>query len=609
MPIEAECPLCGHKGQVPDKFNGKQVKCPECCNLFLASGPTVPAAAGVKAGGPAAPKKAGDTHHGTGKSPTSGSGSGQHKAVAGSAQQKAVSSGSGSGQHKAVPGSSGHHKAVSSRQPMATMPAISLPGKSAQGAGKSPGSGSGSGQQKIAPKPGSGQGVQKKPGSAQGVQKKPAPAKGKAGARNGAAGDPFSNLTFDEPAGGGGNYRRRRRNKSLINFLALLFLLAFTLAIGAGAIFAYHHFTSGGTVDEVLALFKSAPRPTEEAAPEPTEPEPKVVQPVASREPVVVQADKAPAFIDEPLNKIKAEVRIVSAAVEIPMAKGMAVDKDKKLIIKLQIDNKGNERILFQGYGTIEDINKRHPPMLTDPTNAPVKQATFDAGVIVDGQVLAETIDVGKSLNDVIVFDLPPGFSTYVKLELSNENITGHPGSYTFLIPTRMISGNLPGADPKFDPKIDPKMDPKKPAETDVPREPLLLAQLRTQLKVKQPPVRTDAAKMIAEFGPNGVAATKDLIAALQGEKDAEVRLAVVECLGKIGPGAKDAIPTLIEHLKTDKLAPIRAESARALALMGDAGKAMGLPALNEMLKKETDNNVQVALRESVKVLEEGKKE
>src|SRR5262245_44232204 len=128
MPIEAECPLCGHKGAVPEKFDGKQVKCPECCNLFVVSGPTVPAGAGAKVGG--------------------GSASGQHKISP---------SGSGSGQHKI-------------KQAAATLQGNMKNPLAGSGSGqqKLPISGSGSGQHKIKPANGSAQGVQKKPGSAQG---------------------------------------------------------------------------------------------------------------------------------------------------------------------------------------------------------------------------------------------------------------------------------------------------------------------------------------------------------------------------------------------------------------------------------------------------------
>lgn len=41
MPIDTECPLCAHKGKAPDQLKGKQVKCPECCNLFVVGGGAV----------------------------------------------------------------------------------------------------------------------------------------------------------------------------------------------------------------------------------------------------------------------------------------------------------------------------------------------------------------------------------------------------------------------------------------------------------------------------------------------------------------------------------------------------------------------------------------
>src|SRR5262245_1578661 len=34
MPITAECPNCGFKGNVPDQFKGKKVKCRQCTQDF-----------------------------------------------------------------------------------------------------------------------------------------------------------------------------------------------------------------------------------------------------------------------------------------------------------------------------------------------------------------------------------------------------------------------------------------------------------------------------------------------------------------------------------------------------------------------------------------------
>ena len=45
MPLVAECPQCGRKGNVPDQYRGRQAKCPGCANRFTIGAPvaaTVP---------------------------------------------------------------------------------------------------------------------------------------------------------------------------------------------------------------------------------------------------------------------------------------------------------------------------------------------------------------------------------------------------------------------------------------------------------------------------------------------------------------------------------------------------------------------------------------
>src|SRR5262249_53991659 len=71
MPIPAECPLCGHKGVLPDQFQGKQIKCPECCNEFLAGDPV--------------PAKTAGSHPGSAKPGDSGQGNQKLKPAGGSA--------------------------------------------------------------------------------------------------------------------------------------------------------------------------------------------------------------------------------------------------------------------------------------------------------------------------------------------------------------------------------------------------------------------------------------------------------------------------------------------------------------------------------------------
>src|SRR5262249_43095307 len=157
MAIEAECPLCGHKGSVPEKFDTKQVKCPECCNLFVVSpgkaavgakgGPSGSASGEMKLKKPAATMESinlsGGSGQGTQKNPAAGSAAGKVKKPGAPTHQgnmKNPTTGSAAGQQK-----------------------IQKAGGSAHGQKKNASAGSASGQQKIAPKPGSGQGTQKKP--------------------------------------------------------------------------------------------------------------------------------------------------------------------------------------------------------------------------------------------------------------------------------------------------------------------------------------------------------------------------------------------------------------------------------------------------------------
>lgn len=54
MPLVAECPKCGRKGNVPDQFRGRQAKCPGCAHCFTVgeSASAAPAANGSPAATP-----------------------------------------------------------------------------------------------------------------------------------------------------------------------------------------------------------------------------------------------------------------------------------------------------------------------------------------------------------------------------------------------------------------------------------------------------------------------------------------------------------------------------------------------------------------------------
>jgi hypothetical protein len=545
--------------------------------------------------------------------------------------------------------------------PLATMPAIHLPGKSAPGAGKPPGSGSSSGQHKaVAPKPGSQhgtaksptsgsasgqkaakggtsgsasgqkaakgatsgsasgqqkavaktsdskQGVQKKPGSHQGTQKKPAAKP----ARNGATGDPFSNLNYDD-AGGQRAMRRRRRSRMFGNLFVLIIFFVFLAGLGLAGLHTYFHFQRGGTLQNLWASFNifgnSGTKPTEDGKdpaatdpkgpngatngddPKPTDKKPDPPMVVRAEEPAVITTDK-----------ITAHVRISAVAVEVPAGKGIE-DKDKRFLVRLQVENKGKNPINFQGWGVPEAINEVHPPMLLDSAGAGFKRMTYP-GATVEGMALAETIEPGKSLNDLVVFEIPPATGA-VKVELSAENldVSQRDRKFTFVVPSAMLAKG--GLVPKPDPKVDPKKPDPKPEPEPPPKEPAVVAVQRAALKSKLMPSRLEAVNTLAELGPAAASATPDLMEVLRKDTSEGVRAAAAECLGKFGPKAKEAIPALIEALKKDEFWKVRAEAATALVRMGADAKADGLPALQEALKVEKDEMAKKAIEEAIKRL------
>jgi hypothetical protein len=71
MPIATECPSCSFKGQVPDQFKGKKVKCPWCETMFTVGGsssdtpsPHQPAATAAKKAGEVKVAKTSPSAHG-----------------------------------------------------------------------------------------------------------------------------------------------------------------------------------------------------------------------------------------------------------------------------------------------------------------------------------------------------------------------------------------------------------------------------------------------------------------------------------------------------------------------------------------------------------------
>jgi len=572
MPIEAECPLCGHKGNVPDKFDNQQVKCPECCNLFIVTGKTVPA--GAKTGGSQSGQfKIMLPGGGPQKNGTSGSSSGQMKAVS--------TKGTASGQMKVKPASPTHQGTVKK------------PGHgSSSGQMKAVPSGSASGQQKISPKPPSAQGTVKKPAAAAKPSVKPA-------ARSN---DPFGGLTFDDPQGQK-VMRRKRRGKSFGNFLALLALLVFLGVVGTGGWLVYRHFSTGGKVENlmsgILASLTPAKPPEEiepttkeaEPEPEPGDPEPK---PMPAPAALVFDASKGPATIASENQSV--QVKVVGVTFDVPPVKALE-NKDKKFMVMVEVENKGQKEVSFQGWGTLEAINELHEPVLTDAGGAPFKRITFPGGA--DGQALAEDIQPGKTVRDLIIFEPPPSGTPFVRLELSADNFGDlEKRKFTLLIPQVVLAkAGMPKPPPKVEPKPEPKPMPAK--------DPIILATLKTGLANANLDTKLDALKTLVEFGPAGGGAAPE-VAKLLKDKSETVRSTAAECLGQFGPRGAAAIPQLIEAMQKDELAKVRGEAAKSLGLIGAPAKEKGLPALNARLAEEKNEAALEGIKDAIQRLEKG---
>jgi hypothetical protein len=622
MPIEAECPLCGHKGAVPEKFDSKQVKCPECCNLFVVS----PAKAGVGA-----------------KGATSGSASGEQKIKkpAGTMQSIQLPAGSKDGSQKKPikgPGAGSASGEQKIKKPAGTHQGtmknptagsaqgdkkIVKPSDTAQGTQKNPlkSSGSASGTQKNPAKnatSGSAQGNQKiapKPDSKQGTQKKPAPAKS-----NGKkAGDPFASFSYDDGQGRQ-ERRRRKRGKTFGNLLALIALVIFLAIMTAGGIFAYSHFSSGGKPGDLFsamlnslgAMLKSSPKAATEAETKPeTKPDEPVVEVKATEAkpepPLSFNVEKEPAIISNGKD-LAAQIKVVGVQFGVPQSKDANAPQDKRFMVQLEVENKGKAPLNFQGWGTVEIINETHKPTMTDAAGTAFKRIDIPGGT--DGMALAETImPGGKPVRDMIVFEAPPGGTPFIKVELSAENLDlgFKDRRFTLLMSQGILAkAGLPKPEPKPMPKPEPgdKPDPKPEMKPEMGKEPAEVAVLKDGLKSKLAPSRQEAINGLAALGPAAAGATPEIVLVLQKDSVEVIRAAAAECLGKFKDKAKAAAPALIQAMKKDDFPKVRVEAVTALTRMGPDVAKEAVPAMKEALKEEKDDVVKKTLEEAIKKLD-----
>lgn len=516
--IDTECPLCGHKGKVPPKLSGKQIKCKECCNVFHVGG--------EPAGG------------------TSGSAAGNEKI-------NNLSAGSAAGTEKINPAASaaGNQKLSPTSGSKAGNEKIKVNGKVDE---KKRASGdTHHGKMKV----------QKPSPSQQGnTQKVLKP-------RKPAALDVLEELPeYQEPV-----RRRRKRGPSIIPLVISLFLLV-AMLIGGFVIY-----------DQMFAVHQT-PSSQASATVAPSKEETKGDD--TKKEPEAKKEEPPPKdFVDVtqgPFRYGDIIIRVTSAAVAPVAVKGQEPKADvKHFILKLEIENRGSDRVDFQGWGTAEKINQDHPPTMRDASGKEYKWVTFGAGANVDGMVLAESIQPTKLVNDVVVFEVPDAEAPFVRVELSATNFNKKE-KVLLQIPKPLYAAGLVA---KIDPKKEqPKVDPGK-----VPEETATVKFLRGSLKkAKTAKDQADLITALGEQGPAAHSALPELITFAKMINEV-LQVEAIQALGKIGPvGAMESVPVLGALVMKDPSIKVRIEAAKALGKLGPHAKD-ALPALIDAAKDKDE--------------------
>jgi hypothetical protein len=124
-------------------------------------------------------------------------------------------------------------------------------------------------------------------------------------------------------------------------------------------------------------------------------------------------------------------VRVTTASMQLPEIKGRPAGKEKYLILNIQIDNRATDRqIDYASWGEAGAT-------LRDNLGKPHRLKSVSSADVV-GHVRRASVLPGKSVSDVLIFDLPPPNISYLHLELAGSAVGGGVG-FRFEIPWAMI--------------------------------------------------------------------------------------------------------------------------------------------------------------------------
>jgi hypothetical protein len=114
--------------------------------------------------------------------------------------------------------------------------------------------------------------------------------------------------------------------------------------------------------------------------------------------------------------------------------------REKYLVIKLRISNAGaGQLIQYAGWSHPSAQPESAVLSLRDAGGKSYPLRLFPSDRVVAGQVTNASIPPTKWVDDVLVFDAPPGRVEYLRLELPAESV-GSKGSFRLQIPGRLIA-------------------------------------------------------------------------------------------------------------------------------------------------------------------------
>lgn len=575
MPIVAACPDCGFKGNVPDQFKGKKVKCRACQKMFVVGGE----AAKQKSNPDLVEMQVVEDKPGS-KHDMGGSAFGDFDFNGAPAK----TSGSAQGTPRKMSGSA----SGAPRKPASSAPGtLRKPSSSAPGTMKKPAVSRGPSkkkQQEPAPVAAIVLGVLALilGGAAFGV--------GSAGLAA-LLGVPLAGLGFLLAVGGVVMAWGKPGFGILAPIAGLLLCLG---ALPYAGYVSYQLVASGvlGDKDQnSTAVAQNSDTRTAPPTP-PVDTRPRETRPVATN-PGTTKPEPPPPPPDEYADAGRGQsaqigaLRVRLKAVEmapVPGKPGKDLGMDKRLLIRLEIENTSADKgVDYDGWGITPATDGKPGPFLKDQLDAAINRVVFKDDEVV-GQIAGQTMQPKKVYDDVIVFEVPTDKAQQLKLELPATNFDKLSGKFKFLIPRSMLLGK--------------PIVPKEPGKKEPPAD--LAKYFKDQQALMRKPLaveRERGLKALADIGPHAAPLAPEIATMLAKDGNEGVRAVAAHALGEIGPAAKEFIPVLIAALKDDFF-ETKANAATALGQMGP----LAIDAIKDLapLLNSKDEKVPLAARRAI---------